>query len=76
MGPGTIPPGGRAWHSHPDTSSLGFLCCQLSLCLLVTFGVTPFLSLRFRLVSTVQATMATVSGITVVLSCKNVVHDR
>lgn len=42
----------------------------------VTFGVTPFLSLRFRLVSTVQATMATVSGITVVLSCKNVVYDR
>uniref|UniRef100_A0A8D0FDG4 TLC domain containing 3A n=1 Tax=Strix occidentalis caurina TaxID=311401 RepID=A0A8D0FDG4_STROC len=29
-----------------------------------------------RLVSTVQATMATVSGITVVLNCKDVVHDR
>ncbi|KFQ55371.1 Protein FAM57A, partial [Pelecanus crispus] len=29
-----------------------------------------------RLVSTVQATMATVSGITVVLNCKNVVYDR
>lgn len=40
------------------------------------FGVTPFLSLGFRLVSMVQATMATVSGITVVLNCKNVVYDR
>ncbi|XP_046786323.1 TLC domain-containing protein 3A isoform X2 [Gallus gallus] len=29
-----------------------------------------------RLVSTVQATMATVSGLTVVLSCEDVVHDR
>ncbi|XP_074969537.1 TLC domain-containing protein 3A isoform X1 [Phalacrocorax aristotelis] len=29
-----------------------------------------------RLVSTVQATMATVSGITVVLNCKDVVYDR
>uniref|UniRef100_A0A8V5H9Z4 Uncharacterized protein n=1 Tax=Melopsittacus undulatus TaxID=13146 RepID=A0A8V5H9Z4_MELUD len=28
-----------------------------------------------RLVSTVQATMATVSGITVVRNCKDVVHD-
>uniref|UniRef100_A0A8B9MKJ1 TLC domain containing 3A n=1 Tax=Accipiter nisus TaxID=211598 RepID=A0A8B9MKJ1_9AVES len=28
-----------------------------------------------RLVSTVQATMATVSGITVVLNCKDVVYD-
>ncbi|NWW12422.1 FA57A protein, partial [Oreocharis arfaki] len=54
---------------------LFILCIRLGPCG-VTFGVTPFLSLRFRLVSTVQATMATVSGITVVLSCKNVVHDR
>ncbi|XP_066835870.1 TLC domain-containing protein 3A isoform X2 [Anser cygnoides] len=29
-----------------------------------------------RLVSTVQATMATVSGLTVVLSCGDVVRDR
>ncbi|OXB54501.1 hypothetical protein ASZ78_002884 [Callipepla squamata] len=29
-----------------------------------------------RLVSTVQATMATVSGLTVVFSCEDVVHDR
>lgn len=58
---------------------VGVKCRRLSLCLGpcgVTFGVTPLLSLRFRLVSTVQATMATVSGITVVLSCKNVVYDR
>lgn len=40
------------------------------------FGVTHFLSLGFRLVSTVQATMATVSGIMVVLNCKDVVYDR
>ncbi|KAM9117551.1 TLC domain-containing protein 3A isoform 1-T2 [Pangshura tecta] len=32
--------------------------------------------LSSRMVSSVQATMATVSGIIVVLNCKNVVHDR
>lgn len=64
---------------HWGVQGVGVKCHQLSLCLGpygVTFGVTPLLSLRFRLVSTVQATMATVSGITVVLSCKNVVYDR
>ncbi|XP_010158659.1 PREDICTED: protein FAM57A, partial [Eurypyga helias] len=41
-----------------------------------TLGVTRSLALPSRLVSTVQATMATVSGITVVLNCKDVVYDR
>lgn len=39
-------------------------------------ALTRFLSAACRLVSTVQATMATVSGLTVVLSCEDVVHDR
>lgn len=39
-------------------------------------ALTRFLSAAYRLVSTVQATMATVSGLTVVLSCEDVVHDR
>ncbi|KAM8797272.1 TLC domain-containing protein 3A [Eudromia elegans] len=40
------------------------------------WSLTERLLLSGRLVSMVQATMATASGITVVLSCKNVVHDR
>ncbi|NWV45892.1 FA57A protein, partial [Daphoenositta chrysoptera] len=53
------------------------------LCIRLLRWAAPGWSLKERillsgreLVSTVQATMATVSGITVVLSCKNVVHDR
>ncbi|NXX66712.1 FA57A protein, partial [Spizella passerina] len=52
------------------------------LCIRLLRWAAPALSLKDRiilsgrLVSTVQATMATVSGITVMLSCKNVVHDR
>uniref|UniRef100_A0A8C5IJM9 TLC domain containing 3A n=1 Tax=Junco hyemalis TaxID=40217 RepID=A0A8C5IJM9_JUNHY len=52
------------------------------LCIRLLRWAAPALSLKDRillsgrLVSTVQAAMATVSGITVMLSCKNVVHDR
>ncbi|NWW15688.1 FA57A protein, partial [Falcunculus frontatus] len=55
---------------------LFILCIRLLRWAAPGWSLKDRILLSGRLVSTVQATMATVSGITVVLSCKNVVHDR
>uniref|UniRef100_A0A8C3UIN4 TLC domain containing 3A n=1 Tax=Catharus ustulatus TaxID=91951 RepID=A0A8C3UIN4_CATUS len=55
---------------------LFILCIRLLRWAAPGWSLKDRILLSGRLVSTVQATMATVSGITVVLSCKNVVYDR
>uniref|UniRef100_A0A8C5T4N5 Uncharacterized protein n=1 Tax=Malurus cyaneus samueli TaxID=2593467 RepID=A0A8C5T4N5_9PASS len=54
---------------------LFILCIRLLRWAAPGWSLKDRILLSGRLVSTVQATMATVSGITVVLSCKNVVSD-
>uniref|UniRef100_A0A8C3UNQ4 TLC domain containing 3A n=1 Tax=Catharus ustulatus TaxID=91951 RepID=A0A8C3UNQ4_CATUS len=54
---------------------LFILCIRLLRWAAPGWSLKDRILLSGRLVSTVQATMATVSGITVVLSCKNVVYD-